>query len=48
LRQPVADAGTLIAAHEAVHRAARAVQTAAGTLPKTLRASVDIDPQSML
>jgi len=48
LRKPVAAGETLEDAGTAVHHAARAVQEAAGALPKTLRASVDIDPQSML
>ena len=48
LRRPFALAGTPTAAREAVHQAARAVQADAGALPKALRTSVDIDPQSML
>jgi len=48
LRRPLALAGTLPAAREVVHRAARAVQDTTSTLPKSVRTSVDIDPQSML
>jgi primosomal protein N' (replication factor Y) len=48
LRMPRSEDQSAEAARSAVHRAAQAVLLEAASLPRALRTSVDIDPQSML